>query len=55
MRFSDAFWREKKHVSAVKKNERVFASRREDDTGDSIRAHIMYIIINGTKSKLQRA
>jgi len=31
--FSDAFWwREKNTVSKVKKNERVFASRREDDT-----------------------
>lgn len=30
--FSDAFWREKNTVSKLKKNERVFASRREDDT-----------------------
>ena len=34
------------------KDERAFAQRREDDT-DTIHTHI--IIINGTKSKLQRA
>ena len=58
--FSDAFWREKRTRESA--NERniegcsLLGSRRR--RGDSIRAHIIIIIIiiiNGTKSKLQRA